>query len=163
VDNAYAGNHAAAGDVTAFFRFVDLAAVQAFLADVVTGIQTYLEELRTRIDELGNELTHWFLVLFGQTLHLSITADVHRLFPVLEEDLILRQPVLKVLLPFSLQSFGPCQPWFFLFFCHTYLLLFFGLRIHVHDVTPLPLHPSLFTEITEIVLILMEKESACFL
>ena len=98
-----------------------------------------------------------------ETVNLSITADVHRLFPVLEEDLILRQPVLKVLLPFSLQSFGPCQPWFFLFFCHTYLLLFFGLRIHVHDITPLPLHPSLFTEITTIALILMGKESACFL
>ena len=48
MDNAYAGNHAAAGDVTAFFRFVDLAAVQALLADVVTGIQTYLEEFGDR-------------------------------------------------------------------------------------------------------------------
>jgi hypothetical protein len=66
---------------------------------------------------------------------------------MLEEKLILRQPVLKILLPLSLQSLRPCQPWFFFFFCHTYLLLFFGLRIHVHDVVPLPLHPSLFTEI----------------
>jgi len=126
VNYADTRNHAAAGDVTALFRFIDLAAVKALLADVITGIQADLEEFRARIDKLGNELAHGFLVLLGQAGNLVIPADVHGLFTVFEEEFILLRPVLKILFTLFLQSFGPCQPWFFLFFCHTYLLLFFG-------------------------------------
>ena len=105
-DRADTGDDAAAGDVATLFRFIDLAAVEKFLPNVVARIQAQLIEVCSRIDQHFDEVAHRFFALLGQSCRLSRTTNVVGFFTMLQQNGVLLFPMFQVGFSFFFQPFS---------------------------------------------------------
>jgi len=83
VNGADSRDDAAARDVPAFFLFINGAAVEFFLADLVACVQPHLKKFRAWINQHLNQVPHRLFALLGQPRNLVFPADVVGFLPVL--------------------------------------------------------------------------------
>ena len=110
VDDADAGDDAAARDVAPLLLLVNRSAVEPFLADVIPGVEPQFEEFRSRIDQHPDQFPHRLLPLLGKPLRLRRAADVVRLLTMPDQERVLLLPVFQIRLPFLLLPLRPAQP-----------------------------------------------------
>ena len=109
MDDTDAGNNAAAGNMPPFLLLIGRPAVEPFFADVVPGVESQFEKIRSGIDQHPDEFPHRLLALLREALRLDRASDLVGLLAVAKQERVLLLPVLQIRLTLLLPALRPRQ------------------------------------------------------